>query len=177
MEIQYVVLSLQCLCVSVFKDIKATRISAGWRAESDTPRRCSSSFTLRPVLQREPSVWDAEVRRFQPVWDDAGCCGVILRSCECVRRVWNCSVTNNKTQQLCKAARRSWNPGIKWTYEPDGAHKGARNYCNLFIWTHICIASRAAHITFLQLMWTKWWHKSLCVWFRHRGRGYCEHGW
>lgn len=64
----------------------------------------------------ERSVWDAEVRRVQPVWDDnAGCCcGVDIE------QPWACtqgsrSVSASGRQQLCKASRRCGDPGIKWT--------------------------------------------------------------
>lgn len=81
----------------------------------------SLPLSLRPVLQRERSVWDAEVRLFQPVWDDTGCdvWSDIEKSRACMK---SCSVTSDKRHELCQAAWRSRNQGIKCRSDCDYFH-------------------------------------------------------
>lgn len=50
--------------------------------------RASSRLSASVDREGERSAWDAEVRRFQPVWDDAGCCRMLdglALSGSCVR--------------------------------------------------------------------------------------------
>lgn len=49
------------------------------RKEHHSAGRGARTLAVRPLLQREQSVWD-EVKQIQPVWDDVG----VWRSCECV---------------------------------------------------------------------------------------------
>lgn len=52
-------------------------------------------------------VWAAEVNHSRPVWDDAGCCGAMPKSCERARRTAPQAI--NKRQQMCKPVWRCGN--------------------------------------------------------------------
>lgn len=77
--------------------------------QSRTQHRTTRRWALsrRPVLQRERSVWEAEVRQRSACvgwW-----CWMLRRNIEKLRAcTGSCSATNNKRQSLCKTSVEEW---------------------------------------------------------------------
>lgn len=131
----------------VVKAKYATLRIACCRAEHSTAPLRDEPLSRRPVLQRERSVWEAEVRQRSACvgwW-----CWMLQSNIEKLRACKeSCSVTNNKRQSLCKTSVEEWKSKNKTDkrVSKNGVPKWHTLTAKLILWDIHIIPACSTHL-------------------------------